>query len=94
MLLADNSLCESYEELRSQATGKNSLGATPRGLALFLHQGMPAWISAWSRCAPPIRTAMPNSPGVKDRLLLDALRTQVAVVLVSMALQAQKEVQL
>ena len=94
MLLADSSLCESYEELRFHATGKNSLDATPRGLALFLHQGMPAWISAWSRCAPPISTVMPNSPGVKDSLLLDALRTQVAMVLASMALQAQKGVQL
>ena len=68
--------------------------ATPQGLALFLHQGMPAWISAWSYCAPAVRTIVPDSSGVKDSLLLDALRAQVAMVLASMAVQAQQEVQL
>lgn len=91
MTFVDNRLCESYEELRSQAMGRYSSIAPPRGLALFLSQGMPAWISAWSYCAPAARTAAPDASDVKDGILLDGFRVQVAMVLASMALQVQKE---
>jgi hypothetical protein len=89
-----NNLCEQYEALRAQATGQRPDITTPRGLALFLRQGMPAWISAWSDCAPVTSTTAPRVPNGKDSGLLSSSHSEVAVLLVNMALQAQKEMQL
>jgi hypothetical protein len=38
-------LVQWYEDLRAQATGQVP-AATPRGLALLLHSGLPAWMAA------------------------------------------------
>lgn len=94
MLNRGKSLCEHYEALRAQATGECPGIATPRGLALLLRRGMPGWILAWSDCAPVTRTTAMRSTNNKGTGLLDSLHSEVAVLLVSMALQAQKEVQL
>ena len=94
MLHTDNNLCEHYEELRAQATGEYRCVATPRGLALLLRRGVPAWMLAWSDCAPVTGITAPRSTNDKGNGLLDLLHSEVAALLVSMALQSQKEVQL
>jgi len=94
MLNRGNSLCEQYEALRAQAIGECPGIATPQGLALFLRQGMAAWMLAWSECAPVTSTTAPMSTNDKGNGLLDSLHSEVAVLLASMALQSQKGVQL
>jgi len=91
MLNRGNSLCEQYETLRAQATGEYPGIATPRGLALFLRQGMPAWMSAWLDCASITRLVTPRLPADKGNGLPGASHPEVAMVLVSMALQTRKE---
>ena len=90
MIHKDNNLCKHYEELRSQVTGEYSSIATPRGLALLLRCGLPAWISAWTDCLPVISSIAPSSLPDNGNERLDSLHSEVAVLLVSMALQAQK----
>ncbi len=90
----DNGLCEQYEALRAQATRECPGITTPRGLALLLRQGMPAWMLAWSDCVPVTRTTATRTTNDKGTGLLDSLHSEVAVLLASMALQSQKEVQL
>lgn len=94
MLNNDNGLCEQYEALRAQATGECPGIAAPRGLALLLRRGLPGWMSAWSDCVPVTRNTVPVSTDDKGNGLLNSLHSEIAVLLVSMALQAQKEVQL
>jgi len=93
MLNRGDSLCEQYEALRAQATGECPGIPTPRGLALLLRRGMPGWMTAWSDCVPVTRTTAPMSTNDKNNRLLDSLHSEVAVLLASMALQSQKEVQ-
>ncbi len=45
-------LCARYEALRAAATGQ-AVCNTPRGLALLLSQGLPAWMGASAPLAPP-----------------------------------------
>ena len=94
MRQTDNNLCEHYEELRAQATGEYRCVATPRGLALFLRQGMPGWMLAWLDCASVTRLATPELPADKGNSLPGASHSEVVMVLVSMALRTQQEVQL
>ena len=94
MLNRGNSLCEQYEALRAQATGECPGIATPRGLALLLRRGMVAWMLAWSDCVPVTRTTVTRTTNDKGTGLLGSLHSEVAVLLASMALQSQKEVQL
>ena len=94
MLNRGDSLCEQYEALRAQATGECPGIATPRGLALLLRRGMPGWMSAWSECVPVTSTTVPMSTNDKGNGLLNSLHSEVAVLLVSMALQSQEGVQL
>jgi hypothetical protein len=54
-------LIKSYEDLRDFTVGHKMTLAPPRGLALFLRQGMPGWIEAWSRLASSDK-ATPFSP--------------------------------
>lgn len=94
MLNRGDSLCEQYEALRAQAIGGCPGIPMPRGLALLLRRGMPGWMSAWSDCVPVTRTTAPMSTDDKGNRLPDSLHSRVAILLASMALQAQKEVQL
>lgn len=51
-----------YEALRAQATG-HLPSTTPRGLALCLSAGLPAWLKAWTPLAPqPPRTPSAERP--------------------------------
>jgi hypothetical protein len=94
MSLTDNSLGEHYEQLRAQARGELPYLSTPRGLALFLRQGMPGWILAWSYCTPATRTTAPRAQDDRGSVLRMSYAREVAVLLANMALKAQKERQL
>ncbi|HVB54115.1 MAG TPA: hypothetical protein VNF24_08010 [Candidatus Acidoferrales bacterium] len=82
-LFSPADLLQAYEGLRAHALGQLPAG-TPRGLALFLDGGMPAWMSAWVQLAP---CPIPPAPaGASDRPPLDALGGELVRVLTEMAL--------
>jgi hypothetical protein len=72
-----------YEALRAQATGEMP-AVTPRGLALFLAAGSPAWMTAWSPLTPP--ASAPRS----DRAVRVSLGAEVAQLLTEMALGCRR----
>lgn len=75
-----------YEALRAQATG-GLPPSTPRGLALFVAAGCPAWMYAWQ----PHAVAVPMTPGVlKPAESPAGSRAEVVQVLTEMALGCQK----
>ncbi|HZR69882.1 MAG TPA: hypothetical protein VFB01_12595 [Burkholderiales bacterium] len=52
-----------YEAVRAQATG-TATAVTPRGLALIIDTGLPAWIHAWTFLARTERLApVPTTVG-------------------------------
>ncbi|HTW10515.1 MAG TPA: hypothetical protein VME46_23630 [Acidimicrobiales bacterium] len=69
-----------YEALRAAATGQGPCN-TPRGLALFLSQGLPAWMLSWTPPAPPC----PVVP-VGQRAVTTGAGAEVVRVLTEMAL--------
>ena len=73
-------LCSGYEALRAAAAG-SVVSETPRGLALFLEQGLPAWMHAASALAP----APPILP-VGERPVASGLGADVVRVLTEMVL--------
>ena len=76
-----------YEALRAQATGALP-ATTPRGLALFLAVGCPAWIATWK----PLAALAPRIPEVAhDRGTLVDLDGEVVQVLTEMALGCQRK---
>ena len=73
-----------YEALRAQATGELP-AATPRGLAVFLAAGFPAWMTAWARLTPPAPSASRS-----DREVRVSLSAEVVRLLTEMALGCQR----
>jgi hypothetical protein len=73
-------LCAGYEALRAAAGSVRS--ETPRGLALLLAQGLPAWMRAASALAsaPPIVPAG-ERPVVSSGLGADVVRVLTEMVL-------------
>ncbi|MGH2841971.1 MAG: hypothetical protein ACRDKL_00080 [Solirubrobacteraceae bacterium] len=69
-----------YETLRAAATGA-AVPDTPRGLALFLTQGLPGWMAAW---APPPPSVPAGLPG--ERPLPADLGVEMVGLLTEMAL--------
>jgi hypothetical protein len=76
-------LCSGYEALRAAATGWAS-SETPRGLALLVAQGLPAWIRAWNPLAP----SAPSDPA-GERPVVSGAGRDVVRVLTEMALGAR-----
>ena len=74
----------SYEALRAQATGQLP-ASTPRGLALFLTQGCPAWMQAWMPVASAPSTER-QTPSDRE----PPIRVEVVQLLTEMALSCQK----
>jgi hypothetical protein len=72
-----------YEALRAQATGELP-AVTPRGLALFLAAGFPAWMTAWALLTPP--APAPRS----DRAVRVSLGGEVVQLLTEMALGCRR----
>lgn len=69
-----------YEALRAAATG-HGLCDTPRGLTLFLSQGLPAWMRAWT----PLPSSSPVVP-VDHRPAMTGVGAEMVRVLTEMAL--------
>jgi hypothetical protein len=68
-------LSAAYEALRAQATG-HLPSTTPRGLALCLSAGLPAWMKAWAPLAPQAASVdntgdRVHAPGEVVRLLTE-----------------------
>jgi hypothetical protein len=80
-------MTEGYERLRAQATGSPS--ASPRGLALLLSSGLPAWLAAWrsllSATPVPPSARLPREPAATFRL-----GPELAVLLAEMFLSGQR----
>lgn len=88
---AASMLTAAYEQLRHDATGPSEQGASPRGLAIFLRQGMVAWMHA---CISVVSTPAANPP---DRAgvaltLCPSVQHEVVDVLAAMALTTALEV--
>lgn len=79
-----------YERLRGWVTGQGSGLTTPRGLALLLRQGLPAWVRAWS---PPVTRAVrveatrpaDAAPGIHR-----SVATELTTILAGMVLAATR----
>jgi hypothetical protein len=69
-----------YEALRAAATGQG-LCDTPRGWTLFLSQGLPAWMRAWT----PLSPTSPVVPA-DQRAVTTGVGAEVVRVLTEMAL--------
>ncbi|MCL0088410.1 hypothetical protein M1N87_01125 [Dehalococcoidia bacterium] len=83
-------LTKRYEELRAFASGEATGVTPPKGLVLFLRQGMPGWIGAWSHLvsAGPIRPPCP-AEGIPGEAA-GSLQAEVVLVLAGMALSASR----
>lgn len=76
-----------YEALRAQVVGTATF-VMPRGLALFRHSGMVAWMSA---CAPlPVTSARSAPQGERPREVLAGLSSELVRVLAEMAVGSQR----
>ena len=75
-----------YEALRAQATGQLP-AITPRGLALFLAEGFPAWLNVWKRPVVPVPKA-PSAP--RHQQPAAGVGAEMVRVLTEMALGCQK----
>lgn len=82
-------LISAYEELREQAAGSSSSGGL--GMALFLGQGMVAWMHACSWVASTTPDNLRRFPTVSGPLPND-LRGEVVLVLAAIALNQAPEV--
>ncbi len=82
-----------YEDLRSEALQYSvNCNSKNHGLALFIRNGMLAWIQAWSSCTlPHISTSEQKTHAPKQSFSSD-LNDQVAILLTNMALNIFKEV--
>lgn len=86
-------LVRRYEELRAQALGEPATLGTGRGLALFLRQGLVAWLAlcqellAHSEDEPRLRSAWSASRPA----LPSATQSDVVRALASMALAAAQK---
>jgi hypothetical protein len=79
---------ERYETLRSAALGRTpSATANARGMALFMRDGMSAWMQAWRSCA-----VAPRERGCDARAARSAMPAEMVAVLAQMALAAACEV--
>jgi hypothetical protein len=85
-------MTEGYEALRAQATG--AAAGPPRGLALCMRAGLPAWMAAWhalvgaARPAGAARAARRVGAGAAGRLGADL--AALAVLLAEMAVAGQR----
>ena len=81
-----------YEELRRQQVlspcGRTSGGL---GLALFLRQGMKAWMDGWSRCVAAGPAKAPDRSRAGEGMVPWDLRGEVVVILAGTSLRIGQE---
>ena len=86
MLHPDGQLTLAYEALRAQAIGELP-SVTPRGFALFLAEGSPAWMNTWK----PLVVAAPKPASApRSQQPPVGLGGEIVQVLTQMALGCQK----
>jgi len=73
-------LCAGYEALRATAAGP-MVSVTPRGLAVFLEQGLPAWMRAVSALAPATAIVVVGERPAASGLGADVVRVLTEMVL-------------
>lgn len=82
-----DTLTESYEALRDFAVYHRINLAPPQGLALFLRQGMPGWMEAWSSLASYDRDKAASLQPLGTSIgCAGSPPSEAAVILASMAL--------
>lgn len=79
-------LIASYEQLRSQALG----GYRGPGLAVFLRQGMKAWMEACSDCGASAPAKVQHQIGC-GQMIPASVRSEVVMVLAGMILHGSSE---
>ena len=83
-------LQQAYEALRAQATGQLTT-STPRGLALFLASGLPAWLTVFTTwTAVPASVAAPSPVVAGSSPDLAGLGLELVRVLTEMSLGGQR----
>lgn len=90
-----------YEQLRSDALSVPGCGDRAAGLALFVRNGMSAWMRAWLTCMPECAVeTVQMSPGAglgtsmipRSPLSAD-VRGQITAILIGMVLSREREAQ-
>jgi len=79
-----------YERLRGWVTGKEAGLTTPRGLALLLRQGLPAWLRAWSPPATRVRRVEATRPADLASGLHQPVAAELTTILAGMVLAATR----
>jgi hypothetical protein len=74
-----------YEALRAQAMGGRPV-ESPRGLALVLTRGLPAWVRAWAVPPPVAPVAV---PAAERHVATEGIGVEAVRVLTEMVLGAQ-----
>ncbi len=85
-----NEMVAAYEQLRSDVLDQGRRFVPTPGLALFLRQGMTAWMRAWACCSKEIKSE-PSSPLAAGGLSL-SVRTEMTLILAAMILGQQQEI--
>ena len=84
-------LTAQYEQLRGDALNRAGLPAHGFGLALFLRQGMTAWMRAWSEWTSEIPAPVACSVPLAVPVPL-AVRSQLTLILASMLTRPLEEI--
>jgi len=79
-----------YEQLRCDALSQEALPATGLGLALFLRQGMAAWIGAWSEWTKTCEAPSPSVVRIDTELPI-TIRSQLTFILASLLTHPMQE---
>lgn len=80
-------LVSGYEELRRVAVDRGDGAGRGVGLALFIRNGMSAWIEACAPSVQPLQSLPPRHQAARAHVPSE-LRAEVAMVLAEMALSA------
>jgi len=88
-----HALTARYEDLRRWAVAPDGTLPQPRGLALLLQQGVPAWMRAWTARVPPrpAADAGPRPPAAALPLPPPRVGPALVVLLSTMALASRTE---
>ena len=86
--MGPETLAARYEELRSYALGEVQ-GPVPRGLALFVRHGLPAWEEAWLSLTPaPAPRVVPRAGEGHPTPV--SVQHELVMALVGMALSCRR----
>jgi hypothetical protein len=84
-------LTQYYEDLRDSILNRKMTLEPPRGLTLFLRQGMAGWIEAWSRPMLSDQALIISpQPAKIGSISAGPLSSEAATILVNMVLAAAR----